>query len=103
MFYANNSKSHTAAEIYAVAKRIAAGEKGLFLIAIDTGTSGMDDIHIHETKTAKAAIKASISCFADHLDVSIETIESYQNGTNAWSFSVMTKGEIETLINQYED
>ena len=104
MFYANSSKSHSEDSIVEVAKRILSGEKNLYLVACDTGTSGYDDLHIHQgVENEQQAIATSRSSFADYLDVSVETIESYEDSeTNGWSFNVLTIDEINSLLNEVE-
>lgn len=100
MWYANNSKSHSESAIIAVAKRIMNGEKNLYLVSCDTGTSGHDDLHIHEgIETEQEAVATSRSLFADYLDVSVETIESYEDSeTNVWGFNVLSLDEIDALL-----
>lgn len=96
----NASKSHSEAAIIAAAKRIMNGEKNLHLVSCDTGTSGNDDLHIHEgVETKQEAIAISRSLFADYLDVDIETIESYEDSEiNGWSFNVLSLDEIDSLL-----
>ena len=104
MWYANSSKSHSETAIIEIAKRIMNGEKNLYLVSCDTGTSGHDDLHIHEgIETEQVAIATSRSLFADYLDVSVETIESYEDSeTNGWSFNVLSLDEIDSILMRAE-
>jgi hypothetical protein len=91
-----NSKSHPKAEIEAAAQQILAGKKGVFLVEVDSGAAGLDDVCIIEASEAEIALKKCKSIFADFLDISPQEMEEWteESARNRWAFRVIDADEI---------
>ena len=99
------SKSHTDAEIAQAAISITKGEKGIFLVAVDSGAAGQDDLHVIHAEDQFAAELASMQAFADYFDVSLEEFTQWteDSARNQWSFRVLSVEEIQSWGDDDDD
>ena len=89
------SKSHSKNEIALTIKKILAGETGIYLVEVDSGSAGLDDVCIIEALTPASAVKKCKSVIADFLDISPQEMEEWtESARNRWAFRVIDADEI---------